>query len=107
MYVFEVENNKLVISEHAYMISPFKEILERDVSERKDQAKKELMFIDMMWSLKSSDIFIGYVDDNEGKEHVTKELWGTIDASQPDQLIIDGMKAYILFQSDASPTVQI
>ena len=96
-------NNKLVSpNPETLLISPFKEIWERDTTEQKTFALEEFAFMEFMTSKKASNPYAGY-DEAKRREKlldqvITKAGW------EEDDLIEKGMKKIIEFQEQASPT---
>ena len=58
-----MEGMRVVPNPHFASISPFKELWERDKSERKEVALQELTYIELMCSLKKSNPYATYSDD--------------------------------------------
>lgn len=112
MKIFNVINQNVFPTTEVLLISPFKEIWERDVSEHKFYAIKEFSYIEFMCSPKKSNPFNGYTDleirskkikeNLYNKEVVHKsiaELW------KADIFIEDGIKLYNEFLYEASPSL--
>lgn len=100
-FLFVVENNVAKPNTETLLISPFKEIWERDKSKDKVQATKEFTFIELMTSKKKSNPFAGYNDEvrfNKLKEMLFDENW------KPDKEIEIGLAKMKDFQIEASPT---
>lgn len=100
-FLFVVENNVAKPNTETLLISPFKEIWERDKSKDKVQAIKEFTFIELMTSKKKSNPFAGYSDEvrfNKLKEMLFDENW------KPDKEIEMGLAKMKDFQMEASPT---
>ena len=62
-FLFTVENAVAKPNVETLLISPFKEIWERDTSSDKSQAIKEFTFIELMTSKKKTNPYAGYADD--------------------------------------------
>ena len=62
-FLFTVENSVAIPNTETLLISPFKEIWERDKSKDKDRAIKEFTFIELMSSKKKTNPYAGYSDE--------------------------------------------
>lgn len=73
MRLFDLINNKLSISEEAYILKPFKKVWDRDKHKDKDLALAELGYIYFMEDFKSdfSDIVDEDIRSKEIKESIT------------------------------------
>ena len=60
--LFVVENKLVTPNTETLMVSPFKEIWERDNSDNKNLATKELTFVEFMSSKKKTNPYAGYDD---------------------------------------------
>ena len=67
MDIFIVQNNIVVPTAHALLLTPFKNIWESDDSPKKDIAMAKFSYIEFMCSYKKSNPFIGYTDKNQRK----------------------------------------
>lgn len=56
-HLFTVENNVAIPNTETLLISPFKEVWERDKSKDKGQAIKEFTFVELMSSKKKANPF--------------------------------------------------
>lgn len=99
--LFEVQGNIALPSEHALMLSPFKEIWERDEDEKKSSALKQLTYVEFMCSFKKSNPFSGYSLRERHKE-VTKKLYGEDFNYIPDGLVQEAIQYYEKLQDEAS-----
>lgn len=102
-YLFILENNIAKPNTETLLISPFKEIWERDKSKDKYKAIREFTFIELMSSKKKSNPYAGYSDSiryQKLKEYLFDEEW------EMDELIEKGLIAINKFQQEASPTYQ-
>jgi hypothetical protein len=101
-YLFVIEDKKVFPNPETLLISPFKEIWERDKSPNKEIALQEFTFIEFMTSHLKTNPYKGYSEDVKEvkiKEDVIKNSkWS------PDKLILSAMKKIESFQKDASPT---
>lgn len=102
-YLFVVENSIARPNTETLLISPFKEIWERDKSKNKDRAIKEFTFIELMSSKKKSNPYAGYSDDvryEKLKNFLFDSKWDM------DSLVEQGLAKINEFQEEASPTYQ-
>lgn len=102
-YLFTIENNVAKPNTETLLISPYKEIWERDKSEDKAKAIREFTFIELMSSKKKSNPYSGYSDEvrfERLKEYLFNSKW------KPDSLIEQGLVKINTFQREASPTFQ-
>lgn len=100
-HLFVVDNNIARPNTETLLITPFKEIWERDSSKNKTQAIKEFTYIEFMSSKKKSNPYAGYeesVRHQELKKLLFSEDWS------PDIFITGGIKKVDEFQEEASPT---
>ena len=100
-FLFTVENSIAKPNTETLLISPYKEIWERDNSPDKTQAIKEFTFIEFMASKMKSNPYAGYADDmrlDKLKSLLFTEDW------VPDSLIELGLNKIDEFQKEASPT---
>jgi len=100
-FLFVVENNIAKPNTEVLLISPFKEIWERDTSKNKDIAIKEFTFIEFMSSKRKSNPYAGYDDDK--RFEVLKKALFTEDWEY-DILIEKALIKIKEFQEEASPT---
>lgn len=101
-FLFVVENNVAKPNTETLLISPFKEIWERDSSKDKTNATKEFTYIELMTSKKKSNPFAGYPDE-ERHEKLVEHLFDEEDW-RPDKLIEEALISMSQFQKEASPT---
>lgn len=100
-FLFVVENNVAKPNTETLLISPFKEIWERDSSKDKKQATKEFTFIELMTSKKKSNPFAGYSDEDRFKR--LRDMLFTPDWT-PDMEVEIALVKMKDFQTEASPT---
>lgn len=100
-FLFVVENNRAKPNIETLLISPFKDIWERDNSEDKLRAIKELTFIEFMSSKKKTNPYAGY-DDDKRYEVLKKALFN--ESWEMDALIEQALVKIRIFQEEASPT---
>lgn len=99
-YLFKIEDKIVQPTEEVLLISPFKEIWERDKSKGKEIALKEFAFIEFTVSLLASNPYKGYsesIRDSIVQQDIFKDIeW------KPDKLIEEGKKKFENFQKDGS-----
>lgn len=104
-YLFKVEGNRVYPNEETLLISPFKEIWERDNSPEKEVAIKELTYIEFMTSQLKTNPYKGYRatqrDEVLKKDIVKDENW------KPDDLVMDAMDKIEEFQKEASSSYKL
>lgn len=104
-YLFTIKNLAVVPEPEVYMISPFKEILERDKSKKKVVALQELAYIEFMSSLKKSNPFAGY-NDGEREDAIIKAVFNG-ENYNPDKLVLEGIKFISELQTTHSPVYSL
>lgn len=100
-FLFTIENSVAIPNTETLLISPFKEIWERDKTKDKEVALKEFTFIELMTSKKKSNPYSGYSDDirfERLKEVLFHEDW------EINPLMERALIKVVEFQKDASPT---
>lgn len=102
-YLFEVRDNIVVPTVEALLISPFKEIWERDTEARKPLAHLEFTYIEFMTSKKKSNPYKGYAEELR-PERIIHSVSGYPQDWEPDELVKEGMELVIQFQKEASET---
>ena len=100
--LFKVEKKNVIPHTETLMVSPYKEIWERDESERKEFALEDLAFIEFMGSVKKTNPYSGYSEDIKRtkiiEDIITRDDW------EEDSLIVEGIRKLEELQRDASPT---
>ena len=91
MALFSLDNYKLVISEEAYLIKPFRDIIRRDKDRNKGKAMAELGYIFFMVDPRST---YAYITDVEKKSEAIKEAVGLSKKWKPDSVVIQGLRIY-------------
>jgi len=102
-YLFNIEGNIAKPNTETLLISPFKEIWERDKSKDKHVALREFTFLELMTSKKKSNPYAGYSDEirfEKLKEYLFDSKW------KLDGLLEKGLIVINEFQTEASPTYQ-
>jgi len=100
-FLFTIENSVAIPNTETLLISPFKEIWNRDKSKYKDKAIKEFTFIELMSSKKKTNPYAGYSDEirfEKLKEVLFDESW------EQDILLEQALIKVDEFQREASPT---
>lgn len=100
MKLFELQNNYPTVTAECLMISPFKEIWERDKTKDKTKAYGELRYIYFASDFKS--LYLAF--DKSIREERLVDDFIKIKGWKPDQLVMDGMDKYKLFQN--TPTMR-
>ena len=93
--LFKYESYKIVISEEAFALKPFRQIWQRDRTINKDKALAEIAFIYFMADPRSDYQYL--VDDKERMEAI-KEGEGLPPKWQPDRIVTEAMNFYMSFK---------
>lgn len=93
--LFRYEGYKIVISEEAFALKPFRQIWQRDKTINKEKAIMELGFIYFFCDPRSDYQFL--VDDNERLEAI-KEGEGLPAKWEPDKILKEAMDFYMSFK---------
>lgn len=93
--LFKYEGYKIIISEEAFALKPFRQIWQRDKTINKEKALMELGFIYFFCDPRSDYQFL--VDDNERLEAI-KEGEGLPAKWEPDKVIKEAMDFYMSFK---------
>lgn len=101
-YLFKVEGKIVQPNTETLLVSPFKEIWERDKSKGKEIALEEFTYIEFMTSMLKSNPYKGYA--TEVKHKVVREAIITQEDWQPDEYIFKGMEYIFKIQKEGSPT---
>ncbi len=101
-FLFEVSEKTVFPNPETLLISPFKDIWERDKTKQKIFALEELAYIEFMTSMKKSNPYrqykIGIKETKIREAVITKKGW------EPDDLIREGMEMVVKFHKEASTT---
>lgn len=100
-YLFVTENGIAKPNTETLLMSPFKDIWERDLSPSKEVAIKELTFIEFMSSKKKTNPYAGY-DEGIRLERLKREFFS--EDWEMDTLIEQALAKIVEFQKEASPT---
>ena len=93
MKLFRYDNFKLTISEEAYNIKPFRDIVNRDPSPDKQLAMLELGYVYFMVDPRSDYM---YLTDTEERSNTIKAQEGLPEDWEPDELVVKALRAYEL-----------
>ena len=93
--LFKYEGYKVVISEEAFALKPFRQIWQRDKTVNKDKAIMELGFIYFFCDPRSDYQYL--VDDKERMEAI-KEGEGLPPKWTPDRIVTEAMEFYKSFK---------
>lgn len=97
--MFKYEGYKVVISEEAFALKPFKKIWDRDKSKSKDRATSELAYVYFMEDPASD---YQYLVDREERSQAIIEGEGLGENWKPDKLITDAMEFYSSFKTTSA-----
>lgn len=90
MKLFKIEKWQLCVSEEAWGLLPFKEILDRDISKGKEKAMKELLFVFYFADVKSN--YLHMVEDIRTEE-IKKDI-GLPKEWVPDEAVKNAIEFY-------------
>ncbi len=96
MKLFKYEGYKVVISEEALLLKPFKKLWDRDRSNSKNKALSELAFVYFYCDPRSD---YQYIIDNKDREKAIKEGEGLPLDWCPDKLVTEAITFYNTFKS--------
>lgn len=99
MKLFKYENYKVVISEEALALKPFKIIWNRDKTASKDRAISELAYVYFMEDPASD---YQYIVDREERSNSIIESEGLNSKWKPDKAVIEAMEFYSSFKSTSA-----
>lgn len=99
MRLFRYEGYRVVISEEAFALKPFKMIWNRDRSASKDRAISELAYIYFMCDSASD---YQYLVDEEERSAAIVEGEGLSSDWKPDKLVLEAMKFYSSFKTTSA-----
>ena len=91
MKLFKYEGYRIVISEEALLLKPFKKIWDRDKTKNKEKAYMELGFIYFYCDPRSD---YQYLTDEEERLKAIKEGEGIPDKWSPDNIVKEAMNYY-------------
>lgn len=100
--LFTIENKIVKPHVETLLISPFREIWERDTHPGKFTAIDEFTYMEFMTSVLKSNPYAGYTESVR-KEKINLQIMKH-EAYEPDELVIEGMQWLVNFQKDCSHT---
>lgn len=115
MTLFIIDGTIVKPTPEVLLLSPFREIWERDFSDRKENAIKDFSYIEFTTSPKKTNPFAGYSEKERGFEvrraigYYYNDIVDTnnpIDF-EPDILVKDGILKYKEFLTNASPSLRL
>lgn len=101
-YLFVIQDRLVQPNPETLLISPFKEIWNRDKSEGKEVALQEFAYIEFMTSFKKSNPY-RQLPERE-KEVKVRSSTVKLEKWEPDDLVLEGIKTIRMFQTEASTT---
>lgn len=101
-HLFKIEGSLVSPFEETLLIPPFKDIWDRDKSKGKEEALKEMAYIEMMTSLLATNPYKGYTEEVR-KIVLIKDLFKN-NGWEPDELVLQGIDKIKEFQTEASQT---
>jgi hypothetical protein len=114
MTIFNVVNQVAQPTVEILLISPFKEIWERDVSPSKFYALNEFTYIEFMCSPKKTNPFYGYINLEERSTKIKERLYNRenvhksiADTWKPDSEVREAIEIYRSFLKSASPALDL
>lgn len=105
-YLFDIVGNKAKPVVEALLIYPFKDIWSRDSSSGKSMAIKEFTFIEFMGSIKPTNPYLGYSED-ERRVMLCKDIFNGQRKDimlRKDKVVEDGVEFIKDLQHNGSPT---
>lgn len=93
--LFKYEGYKIVISEEAFALKPFRQIWQRDKTVNKDKATMELGFIYFFCDPRSD---YQYLTDEDERKEAIKEGEGLPPKWEPDKIVQEAMTFYNSFK---------
>lgn len=100
--IFQIENSIVRPTTHILLISPFKEIWERDTSKHKETAIREFSYIEFMVSPKKSNPYHGY-EESIKEQKIIEGIWKE-EIWTPDDEVKKAVEQYKLWLREASPS---
>jgi hypothetical protein len=101
--IFEMHNSHVTPVKELLLISPFKELWERDNSKHKETAIREFSYICFLVSPRKTNPYAGYHPDVK-KEKIIEGVWKQ--AWEPDELVNEGVTLYEEWLMNASPSMR-
>lgn len=103
MELFIVEDHIVRPNVEILLVPPFTELWERDKSAGKGKVLREFAFIEFMCSMKKSNPYKGYSDEQKPIKIIERIFSG--EEYEPDEVVCDAMEVYTEFQNNASPSL--
>ena len=101
-FLFTVTEKTVYPNTETLLVSPFKEIWNRDKSKKKYHALEEFAYIEFMSSMKKSNPYRQYAENKKEEKVrlavITKKGW------EPDEMIKRAIHKVVQFQKEASTT---
>jgi len=101
-FLFTVTEKTVFPNAETLLISPFKEIWNRDKTKEKYNALEEFAYIEFMSSMKKSNPYRQYAENMKVEKVrqavITREDW------EPDELIVQAIHKVLQFQKESSTT---
>ena len=101
-YLFQINGRAVFPNAETILMSPFKEIWERDLSKDKENAIQEFAYIEFMTSMLKSNPYREYPEAKKD-EIIRKDIITQIDWN-PDELILEAMNKIQELQKEGSIT---
>ena len=101
-YLFQINGRAVFPNAETILMSPFKEIWERDLSKEKENAIQEFAYIEFMTSMLKSNPYREYPEAKKD-EIIRKDIITQIDWN-PDELILEAMNKIQELQKEGSIT---
>jgi len=102
-YLFEIKDRSVYPYPEVLLVSPFKEIWNRDRSQKKERALEEFAYIEFLTSKLKSNPYKGYPDGVRASK-IVLDIMKSKDW-KPDSKVKEGIKVVEGFQKEASPTL--
>lgn len=99
--LFKVEGKVVIPHTETLVISPFKEIWERDTSPSKERAMDEFKYIEFMTSMLKTNPYAGY-DEDKKQQKIISQCVTHEEFDPEDEFIKEGMDSIVRFQNEAS-----
>ena len=99
MKLFKYEGYKVVISEEAYVLKPFKKLWDRDKTKNKDRATMELGYIYFFLDPRSD---YQYLTDPEDRDKAIREGEGIPEKWKKDKIMQEAMDFYDSFKTPSA-----
>ena len=101
--LFKVESKVVSPNVETLLISPFKDIWERDTTKDKRYAIEDFSYIEFMASIQKSNPYSGY-PEHQRPEKIIKDIITRAEWDQEDPLLLNGIAKLKEFQAEASVT---